>query len=123
MSIAHGLSFSVPVVISNNDSRALYVGGCGPSAERDIGGQWTTVFSPACIGDQVWKVDAGDSIVIPVTLYGYTADAMLPRVDVDKAQAGVYRLIFYVDTQDPTGTSTSPSQTQKVASEPFNLIN
>jgi hypothetical protein len=113
-------SFNVTAVVQNRDSRPVYVVGCGPSAQRDIGGTWTTVFIPACIQGSSWMVPSGDSVMIPVILYGFTTANMLPRLD-SRAGPGRYRLLFSVAPTAPSLGPTSPSSVQQVASSPFIL--
>src|SRR5665647_572960 len=87
-----GASFQAQAVVHNLGVRTIYVVGCGPSAEREINGEWTSVFSVACIGGPTLVAAPGDSAVIPVTLYGYTGGS-LPRLD-PRATPGRYRLVF-----------------------------
>jgi hypothetical protein len=115
-----GVSFSVPAIVRNNEARAVFVTGCGPAAEREIDGKWVVVFSPVCMQGLAVQVSAGDSAVIPVTLYGYSAAGLLPRLD-PRAQPGNYRLIFDVSTMD--NGSTSPAGSQRIASAPFFITN
>ena len=37
--------FKVNVVIRNNRSTPLYIGGCGPDAQQEINGEWQTVWT------------------------------------------------------------------------------
>lgn len=120
---ADGAFFNAQALVKNWGSLPVYLFGCGPSAERDIDGAWTTVFSPACIQGTTWKVTPGDSTVFPVYLYGFTTLHMLPRLD-PRAEPGRYRLVFRVTTTDPsTGVTPPPSSVQRTASLPFILSN
>jgi hypothetical protein len=112
--------FSVTAVVQNRDARAVYVSGCGPAAQREIDGTWTTVFSPVCVGSSAWIVMPGDSVNIPVTLYGFTSANMLPKLD-PRADSGRYRLVFFIGPTDPAVGATSPPSTQQVTSSPFIL--
>lgn len=120
-----GASFSLSAIVRNDNVRPVYITGCNPAAERDINGVWKTVFSPACLADQHWQIPAGDTLVIPVLLYGYTADGMFPQLDVP-ATSGTYRLVFSVSLGDARsdGTAlTSPGPPRRVVSSPFVLTN
>lgn len=113
-------SFQISVVVRNNESRPIYLVGCGPSAEREIGGSWTTVFNPSCLTPNTKTVSANDSVEIPVLLYGYTNGG--PTLD-PRALPGRYRLIFYVQVQDPSSGALSPFGGEKIPSTPFVLTN
>jgi hypothetical protein len=63
-------SFKVTVVSRNFDSRPLQVLHCGTEAQRQIEGQWVTVFVPVCALDAPSRLAPGDSIVIPVEVFG-----------------------------------------------------
>jgi hypothetical protein len=65
-------------------------------------------------------VPSGDSVMIPVILYGFTTANMLPKLD-PRAGPGVYRLLFSVAPTDPSLGPTSPSSVQQAASSPFIL--
>lgn len=119
---AEGASFDARAVVNNRGSIPLYLVGCGPSAERDINGAWTAVFNPVCLdGGTSWMAAPRDSTVVPVTLYGFTSENHLPRLD-PLAEPGRYRLVFYVATRrDPSTGLTSPSSAQRIASSPFVL--
>jgi hypothetical protein len=118
---ADGAFFGAQALVKNSGSLPVYVFGCGPSAERDIDGTWTTVFSPVCIHGTTWKVPPGDSTVVPVHFSDFTTLNMLPRLD-PRAQPGRYRLVFGVTTADPsTGVTPPSSSVWRTASLPFIL--
>jgi hypothetical protein len=116
-----GMSFEARAIVANRGSRTLYVVGCGPSAERDINGTWTPVFTPTCIHEMLQLAEANDSIIIPVKLFGFTASKKLPRLD-RHAEPGRYRIIFYV-TATPPSPSRPASSVRPIASMPFVLQN
>lgn len=113
-------SFSVTAVVRNRDARVVYVSGCGPAAQREIDGTWTIVFSPVCVGPSSWTVTPGDSVIIPVTLYGFTTPKTLPRLD-PRAGPGRYRLLFSIGLDDPFLSPTSPPYAEQVVSSTFIL--
>ena len=69
-------SFSVKVKIRNDGRVPIVFGGCGPAAQRNISGVWTTVWTPICISSQTATIMPGDSVAFPVTVAGFT----IPRV-------------------------------------------
>lgn len=117
---AEGVSLDAKALVENQESHSVYIVGCWPSAERDIGGAWTQVFAPVCVDGRTHEIAAAASAVIPITLYGFTATNMLPRLD-PRAEPGKYRLIFSVTaaTPDPSTGLTSPRSATRVTSVPF----
>ncbi len=119
-----GAALEARALVHNNESRPVYLVGCWPSAERDINGAWTQVFSPVCIDAVTRTLAPGDSTLIPIALYGFTATNMLPRLD-PRAEPGRYRLVFWVTTAapDPSTNLTSPGSTRRIESAPFIVTN
>jgi hypothetical protein len=120
---SEGASFNTRVIVQNKESRPLYVVGCGPTAERDVAGTWTQVFTSVCMQELSYRVAPKDSTLFPVTVYGSSAVNTAPRVD-PRAEPGRYRLVFGVTaaTPDPsTGFFPPSSSIQRTASEPFIL--
>jgi hypothetical protein len=115
-----GVALEARALVKNEESRAAYIVGCWPGAEREINGTWIEVFSPTCINGATVALSPGDSKLIPIALYGFTAPNMLPRLD-PRAVPGRYRLVFWVTTEAPgpaTGL-TSPASSRRIESEPF----
>ena len=109
--------FKVTAIARNEDSRVLLVELCGMQAQRDIDGTWITVFTPACLSSGVTPLASGDSVVVPVTVFGYTVPNMYPPLD-PRMGPGRYRLVFGVGLGDqslPTGSPLGQVQ----ASRPF----
>ena len=103
-------SFDVNVVLRNDSDQPIRVSqGCGgPDAQRNINGTWTSVFAPICVGQPgSWTMQAGDSTVIPVNIYGYTKPNLLPSLD-PRMTAGQYRLEFAVSFISSDDTSAPP---------------
>jgi hypothetical protein len=112
-----GASFGVTAILRNEDSRTVHVERCGAEAQRQVNGTWRTVFIPSCLSGGTSRLLAGDSLVIPVDVYGFTAPNMHPRLD-PRLGAGQYRIIFGVGIEDfPSGASTS--SIRRIASAPF----
>lgn len=118
-----GASLDINAFIENQESRPIYLVGCWPGAEREIGGTWAEVFSPVCLQSRTQEIAPGGSSTIPVHLYGYTAGQLLPRLD-PRAQPGLYRLIFSLTTDPPNGGNrvTSP-KTVRLTSSTFVVVN
>lgn len=115
-----GVSLDANVIVRNRESHPVYIVGCWPSAERDIDGTWTEVFRPACLQGRTLELAPADSAFIPVSLQGFTATNMLPRLD-PRAEPGRYRLVFWASaaSPDPSTGIASPSSAKRVTSEPF----
>ncbi len=96
-----GTSFNVTAIVRNDDSRPLQVALCGTQAQRDIGGTWTTVFTPACISSGLTPLASGDSVIVPVSVFGYTAPDKAAALNPEM-ERGRYRLLFGVGVGDPT---------------------
>lgn len=105
-------SFTVDVIIRNRGSRPLIVGGCGPEAQREINGQWQTVWSPVCVSAQASLIAPGDSLTGALTIAGFTKPGIEPPLD-PRMTAGIYRLRFGVS--DPTSPGTKPVSGTRVA--------
>jgi hypothetical protein len=114
---AEGARFSVTAIVRNDDSRSIQVALCGMEAQREIDGTWTTVFTPFCASSSVTSLASGDSVIVPVGIFGYTTANNLPKLD-PRMEPGRYRLLFGVglgDSLGPTGSSVGHVQ----ASTPF----
>jgi hypothetical protein len=112
--------FTTTAVVHNRDSRPVALVGCYPAAERNIDGQWTMVFLPGCIADAFVPIAPGDSAMVPVALWGYTAEGKWPKLD-PRAQPGNYRLVFFVKLVHSYDTPASPSGSEEVRSAVFVL--
>jgi hypothetical protein len=94
-------SFTVTAIARNDDSRPLLVAMCGTQAQRDIDGTWTTLFTPVCTSQGLNKVAPGDSVAVPVPVYGYgPAFHTYPVLD-PRMGPGRYRVVFGVYLADP----------------------
>lgn len=118
-----GASLDINAFIENQESRPIYLVGCWPGAEREIRDAWAEVFSPVCLQSRTQEIAPGGSNTISVHLYGYTAAQLLPRLD-PRAQAGLYRLIFWLTTDPPNARNgvTSP-KTVRLTSTTFVVVN
>jgi hypothetical protein len=114
--------FRVTGVVHNLDSRVLYLVGCGPSAQRQISGEWVTLYAPLCfLTEHTVRVAPGDSAVVPFTGPGYTDESTYPRLD-PRMVSGLYRLVFNAVVGEPTYDVTPPaSQLYKLPSRPFQV--
>jgi len=107
-------SFRVNAAITNEGSATLYLGGCGPEAQRKIGTEWQTVWTPICAGTSgTTAIAAGDSSKFPVVVFGFRQPNRLPALD-PRIQSGVYRLLFGLakagpDATGPVGLTRYPS--------------
>jgi hypothetical protein len=111
--------FNVTAIARNDDSRPLRVELCTVEAQRDIDGTWTTVFTPACLSSGGAPLASGDSVVVPVNVFGSTVPNIYPLLD-PRMVPGRYRLLFGVglgDVLGPTGSSVGQVQ----ASTPFTV--
>lgn len=106
-------TFTVTAIVRNDDSRSLWVAMCGTAAQRDIDGTWTTLFTPVCMSQGLNKVGPGDSVVVPVPVYGYSpAFHTVPVLD-PRMGPGRYRVVFGVflgDPQNPRGLTVGQAQ-------------
>jgi hypothetical protein len=98
---ADATSFTVTAIARNEDSRPLLVAMCGMEAQRDIDGTWTTLFTPACASQGLNEVGAGDSVVVPVPVYGYSRALNRYPVLDPRMGPGRYRVVFGVFLGDP----------------------
>lgn len=105
-------SFAVDVIIRNRGSRPMIVGGCGPEAQREINGQWQTVWSPVCVSEQASLIAPGDSLTGTLTVAGFTKPGIEPPLD-PRMTAGTYRLRFGVS--DPSSSWSKPVSGTRVA--------
>lgn len=105
-------SFTVDVIIRNGGSRPIVVGGCGPEAQREISGQWHTIWSPVCVSAQFSLIAPGDSLTGAVTIAGFTRPGIEPPLD-PRMTAGTYRLRFGVSV--PPSSETKPVSGTRVA--------
>jgi hypothetical protein len=111
-------SFKVTAVLRNKSSRTLVVQMCGTGAERQIDGNWVTVFMPFCASSGLSRLAAGDSVIIPVDVFGFTARNMGPRLD-PRMGPGRYRLGFGIGFDDAVEWDRVPPSMRAVASPPF----
>ena len=115
-------SFAVTAVVRNDDSRPLYVYRCGTFAQREIDGVWTTVFTPFCIANDPSEVVPGDSVVVPIQVFGFSSPNMLPRLD-SRMVPGRFRLVFEFQDRDPVMGPVAYSSVYTAASTPFIVRN
>ena len=108
-------AFRVTAVVRNDDSRSLQVAMCGVEAERDIGGQWTSVFRPFCASNALSPLAPRDSVIVPVNPYGYTDSSTAPKLD-PRMVPGRYRVVFGVYQQNASVTDV-----HRQASTPFTV--
>ena len=105
-------AFTVTAIVRNDDSRPVQVALCGMEAERDIGGQWTSVFRPFCASNALSPLAPRDSLIVPVNVYGYTDSNTAPKLD-PRMVPGRYRVVFGVylgNQQRPESSSSSHGQ-------------
>jgi len=111
------LSFNVTAIARNDDPHPVELLECRTSAQRDIDGQWITIFTPFCTTSGATMVASRDSITMAVAVYGFSAPNMLPRAD-PRMVAGRYRLVFVA--REPTSeVNGPPSAVQTIPSLPF----
>ena len=113
-------SFKVTAVLRNLDSRPLQVLHCGTEAQRQIEGRWVTVFVPVCALDASSRLAPGDSLVIPVEVFGFSAQNASPHLD-PRMTSGRYRLRFGIGIGDFSLAGHS-SLISPIASSPFTVM-
>lgn len=98
-------SFRVNAAITNEGSRTIYLGGCGPEVQRKIGSEWQTVWTDICAGTPgLTSIAAGDSLRFPVVVFGFRQPNRFPAFD-PRIQTGVYRLLFGFGTNAANATA------------------
>lgn len=107
---SNGLAIRATAIITNRANRPLFKGGrCEPDAQLQTGQGWESVVSPICVGPAaVQRIEAGYSLTVPVTIYGFTATGMEPQIDRRKA-SGTFRIVFAVTFEVPMGNSPAYS--------------
>lgn len=113
------VSFHVTVVIRNEGLQPVVFGGCGPEAQRYIGGRWETVWSPMCLMPAQTPLSPGDSLTLPITVAASSGINIQPFLD-PRMIAGTYRLRFGVWYQGSPLT-TAPAQLDPLDSPPFKV--
>lgn len=114
-----GTFFRVTLVIRNTAGQQVRLGGCGPGAQRNIDGQWKTVWTPICLTPTQAVIEAGDSLTIAVSASGATQPAALPQ-ESGQLVAGLYRLsvgVWYPESPD----ATAPVRLQEIDSPAFKV--
>ena len=105
-------AFDVTAVMRNKESQSVDVDICVTPAQIQIDGVWTTVFKPSCLTSGMAPLAAGDSLVLPVNVFGYIRPNAEPRLD-PRMGPGRYRLLFYVRLSDAAGPSSpAPGRAQ-----------
>lgn len=114
-------SFTVSAVLRNNSTQALIVDRCGPSAERRTENSWQTVLYPTCLPvKQTWELAAGDSAVVPVTVYE-PAVPNRPDTLTTRLAPGLYRLVFQLAFRSGERSQRSVPASQSTSS-PFVVV-
>ncbi len=111
--------FAVTAIVRNDGHVPVVFGGCGPEAQRNIDGQWQTVWTPMCLSPQHASISPGDSLTLPITVAGFTVPGIEPLLD-PRMVAGTYRLRFgisYPDTSNPTASN----ELEALDSPPFKV--
>jgi hypothetical protein len=83
------------VRLHNAGARIVYIGGCGPDAEKQIASHWVTVWTPVCGGGPWRPLGPGESVTVPVRIAAFTNGNGYPRLD-PRFTPGVFRLVFRV---------------------------
>jgi hypothetical protein len=87
-------SFRVTAAVTNEGSRTIYLGGCGPQAQRQIGTEWQTVWTGMCVAAPgMTAIEPGDSLKFPVVIAGSRLPNRVPSFD-SRITSGTYRLLF-----------------------------
>jgi hypothetical protein len=113
-------SFVATAVIRNNSTRVLRWLECSHEAQREIDGQWVAVWHPVCANGLIFAVAPGDSVIFPVTAYGFTHPAMSPPLD-PRMGAGRYRLVFPLRLEGDTMSKRAGGQGRCCASPSFTV--
>ena len=110
-------SFKVTAIVRNLDSRWIQILHCGGAdAEREIAGRWVTVFVPVCAMGGSSRLAPGDSLVLPIEVFGMSAQNAAPHLD-PRMTSGRYRLRFGISVDSPE--PEPPSPIRPIASSPF----
>lgn len=83
------------VMVRNSGSKPVYLGPCGPDAQKQIGSQWVTVWTPVCGGGSWRMLGARDSVIVPVEVSAFTQSNGYPQLD-PRFGPGVFRLVFRI---------------------------
>ena len=102
--------FDVTAVAFNQDTRPVRFYSSVTPVQTEINGVWTTVFA-ANFTSGLTRLAAGDSIVVPIRVLGYSKADTYPRWN-PQTVPGRYRLLFGVgpDVRGPP-TQVQPSTT------------
>lgn len=111
-------TFHVTAVIRNDGARQVRFGGCGPSAERSVNGQWQTVSTPMCLTPVDATLAPGDSVTVALTIPDGTGP--IQPQPPGQIAAGIYRLTFGVWYPESPG-ATVPNQLEALTSPPFKV--
>jgi hypothetical protein len=83
----------VTAVIRNRGARTVYMSTCGPSVEREILGQWESVWAPGCL-EGAFTIPPEDSLVMPVAAYWHTDPRLGPPTADQRIGPGRYRIKY-----------------------------
>lgn len=87
-----GLAFRVTATVTNTGSEPVFISFCGHIADRQIGGEWVTVFPGDLCGGIEWRpLASGESFEREVLIYGFSEAGAGPRLD-PRFAPGTYRL-------------------------------
>jgi hypothetical protein len=93
----NAVALDLHVQVRNGSPQPLYLatGLCGVELQRDVEGDWQTVWIPACglVASPAQRVPAGDSVSTSFTARGFTGTNALPQFD-PRMIAGRYRVIM-----------------------------
>jgi hypothetical protein len=113
-------SFRVNAAIFNDGAKPLYIGGCGPEAQRRINDKWQTVWWPICVGSLgITEIAPGASLRFPVVVLAYTKPNTEPALD-PRFQAGIFRLLFAIGENG--SSSTGPNALSLRPSSQFTVV-
>jgi hypothetical protein len=84
--------FENAVVITNGTSRPLYLGACGPDAQRLVGTGWITAWTPVCGGGGAGLLRPGESTLAAVHVSGFTDGNGYPSAE--RVVPGTYRFVY-----------------------------
>ena len=84
--------FENAVVITNGTSRPLYLGPCGPDAERLVGTVWMPAWTPVCGGGGSGLLKPGESNMAAVRVSGFVDGKGYPSAE--RVVPGTYRFVY-----------------------------
>lgn len=121
------LEIRITAAIRNLGATPVSLSTCVTELQKQVGTEWRQVLLPICYPSyQVeHSIAAGDSLVLPIRIAGFTAPGRLPQFDFGAELSGTYRIVLDIRSGGqaiaPSAASRAAVRAARTASNSFGI--